>query len=146
MSCVSSRFGGSSPGSRPLGSWTSPGPLPVPPRRHPQPSAGPAAARTRNAAPPSLRWVHLPLPAITSSFNRRLTSNPTCLVQVLHIPGNSQEVCRPPCQQHTNCRPCTPSQRSSRGWPWSSSGSTVTIPCMEDHCQARRTTTGSNKG
>lgn len=60
MSCVSSRFGGSSPGSRPLGSRTSPGPLPVPPRRHPQPPAGPAAARTRNAAPSSLRWARPP--------------------------------------------------------------------------------------
>lgn len=64
------------------------------------------------------------------------------LPQVLHTHGIYQEVCHHPCLQPTSCRPCTPSQLSSRGWPWSNSGSMATITCTEDHCPARRTSTG----
>lgn len=65
-----------------------------------------------------------------------------CLLQALHTHGIYQEVCRRPCPQHTSCRPCTPSQLSFRGWPWSSSGSMAIITCMGGRCLARRTTTG----
>lgn len=73
MSCVSSRFRGSSPGSRPLGSWTSPGPLPLPAWRHSQPSTRPAATWTWNAAPPSLWYAILPMASFISCH---ITSKP----------------------------------------------------------------------
>lgn len=153
MSCVSVRFGGPPLGSGPPGSWTSPGSLPLPTRRHPQPTPRTAATRTRDAAPSSLRWVlgqyQLWLTMISNSASSpshtrvpdRMFS--VCVsLQVLHTHGTYQEVCPRPCPQPTSCRPCMPSPLSSRGWPWSNSGSTDTITCTEDHCPARRTTTG----
>lgn len=84
-----------------------------------------------------------PAPSPTLSSASRRMNTRCCATQssVLHTHGTYQEVCRRPCPQPTSCRPCMPSLLNSRGWPWSSSGSTGTITCTEDHCLARRTTT-----